>query len=76
MKMGGIIGLSLLVGGIIVLILYGLYWMFRAMLLGIDPILFIAIVAIFLGAVILLISTALERRKEDLKEIKKEDLKP
>ncbi|RLF24165.1 MAG: hypothetical protein DRN01_07060 [Thermoplasmata archaeon] len=77
MSIGRMMGLYLLGGGIIILAIYGLYEMLRVMLsTPINPIIFIAIVAIILGAIVLLISTAAERKKEDLKEIKKEDLKP
>ncbi|MCD6468418.1 MAG: hypothetical protein J7L32_03800 [Thermoplasmata archaeon] len=77
MSIGRMMGLYLLGGGIIMLAIYGLYEMLRIMLsTPINPIIFIAIVAIILGAIVLLISTAAERKKEDLKEIKKEDLKP
>ncbi|HHH79554.1 MAG TPA: hypothetical protein ENL13_01470 [Thermoplasmatales archaeon] len=77
MSIGRMMGLYLLGGGIIILAIYGLYEMLRIMLsTPINPIIFIAIVAIILGAIVLLISTAAERKKEDLKEIKKEDLKP
>ena len=77
MSIGRMMGLYLLGGGIIILAIYGLYEMLRIMLsTPINPIIFIATVAIILGAIVLLISTAAERKKEDLKEIKKEDLKP
>ena len=77
MGIGRMIGLYLLGGGIAILLIYGLYEMLKAMIsTTINPIIFIAIVAIILGAVVLLVSTAAERKKEDLKDIKKEDLKP
>lgn len=72
-----IIGLYLLGGGIIILLIYGLYEILKAMIsIPIPPIIFIAAVAIILGASLLIVSTALERRKEELKEVKREDLKP
>ncbi|HEC81822.1 MAG TPA: hypothetical protein ENI42_05315 [Thermoplasmatales archaeon] len=77
MGIGKMMGLYLLGGGIVILLIYGLYEMLKVMLsTSINPIIFIAVVAILLGAIVLLISTAAERKKEDLKEIKKEDLKP
>ena len=67
MSIGRMMGLYLLGGGIIILAIYGLYEMLRIMLsTPINPIIFIAIVAIILGAIVLLISTAAERKKEDL----------
>ncbi len=72
---GKYIGLAFLGGGFLLLIGYGLYNIFKE-LTNVDPVVLTAILAIVIGIVILLISTAMDRKSEELKEIKREDLRP
>ncbi len=77
MRIGRMIGLYMLGGGIVILLVYGLYEMLKTMLsTTVDPIIFVAVVAIILGAIVLIVSVIMERKNEELKTIKKEDLKP
>jgi len=77
MGIGRMIGLYMLGGGIVILLVYGLYEMLKTMLsTTVDPIIFVAVVAMILGAIVLIISVIMERKNEELKTIKKEDLKP
>ena len=78
MNKGKLIGLYLFAGGIIILLIYGLY-QFVQEISGIDAIVVIGVGAILLGVFVLIISIIFEqsddmrKRKE---EINKEDFKP
>jgi len=78
MSNGKTIGMILFVGGIILLIAYGIYQGFQEIEI-IDPIIAIGVGAIILGFLALLISIVIEQRKDSKKmkeEISKEDLEP
>ena len=78
MAKGKLIGLYLFAGGILLLIIYGLY-QFVQEISGIDAIVLIGIGAILLGVIVLVISIILEQSsdmKERKEEISKEDFKP
>jgi len=78
MSNGKTIGMVLFVGGIIILIAYGLFQGFQN-IESIDYIIAIGAGAIIVGILTLLISIILEQRKDTKKmkeEISKEDLKP
>jgi multisubunit Na+/H+ antiporter MnhB subunit len=78
MNNGKTIGMILFVGGIILLIAYGIYQGFQEIEI-IDPIIAIGVGAIILGFLALLISIVVEQRKDTKKmkeEISKEDLEP
>jgi len=78
MDNGKTIGMILFVGGIILLIAYGIYQGFQEIEI-IDPIIAIGVGAIILGFLALLISIVVEQRKDTKKmkeEISKEDLEP
>ena len=78
MSNGKTIGMILFVGGIILLIAYGIYQGFQEIEI-IDPVIAIGIGAIILGFLALLVSIVIEQRKDTKKmkeEINKEDLEP
>jgi drug/metabolite transporter (DMT)-like permease len=78
MSNGKTIGMILFVGGIIILITYGIYQGFQEIEI-IDPIITIGVGAIILGLMALLVSIVIEQRKDTKKmkeEISKEDLEP
>ena len=78
MNNGKTIGMILFLGGIILLIAYGIYQGFQEIEI-IDPIIAIGVGAIILGFLALLISIVVEQRKDTKKmkeEISKEDLEP
>ena len=78
MSNGKTIGMILFVGGIILLIAYGIYQGFQEIEI-IDPIIAIGVGAIILGFLALLVSIVIEQREDTKKmkeEISKEDLKP
>ena len=66
MAKGKLIGLYLFAGGILLLIIYGLY-QFVQEISGIDAIVLIGIGAILLGVIVLVISIILEQ-SSDMKE--------
>jgi hypothetical protein len=69
------VGLACLGGGLLVLLLYGLYGLLKD--LGhVDPVVFIGGAGIAAGIIILLVSTAAERTSLDRENIKEEDMKP
>ena len=75
---GKTIGMILFVGGIILLIAYGIYQGFQEIEI-IDPIIAIGFGAVILGFLALLVSIVIEQRRDTKKmrdEIKEEDLKP
>lgn len=78
MNKGKTIGLYLFIGGIILLLIYGLY-QFVKEIGGMNIIIAIGGGAIILGIIILLISLIFEQTsdmKKTKKEIKKEDFEP
>jgi len=78
MSNGKTIGMILFVGGIILLIAYGIYQGFQEIEI-IDPIIAIGVGAIILGFLALLVSIVIEQRRDTKKmkeEISKEDLEP
>ena len=75
---GKTIGFYLLIVGIILLLIYGLY-QFVKEISGINTVVLIGTVTIIIGAIILIVSLILEQKKDMEKrrqEIKKEDLEP
>jgi len=79
MSNGKTIGLGLFIGGIILLIIYGLYLGFEEIAASMDYITGFLIILILLGLAILIISIVFEQKKdtkETMKDIKKEDLEP
>ena len=73
------IGMILFIGGIILLISYGIFLGFEEIIESIDFITGILIGLIIIGFIILISSIIFEQRKdtkEIMKEIKKEDLEP
>ncbi|MGF3554447.1 MAG: hypothetical protein ACQXXF_04120 [Thermoplasmatota archaeon] len=79
MNNGKKIGLSMFIGGIILLIIYGLYLGFPELMNALDLISGLLSAIIIIGFIILVISIVIEQRKdtkETMKDIKKEDLKP
>ena len=79
-KMNGkTVGMILLIGGIILLIAYGLYLGFEELMNSLDFISGILIGLIIVGLIVLIISIVYEQRintKKTMKDIKKEDLEP
>jgi len=76
---GKTIGMILFIGGIILLIAYGLYLGFEELMNSLDFISGIFIGLIIIGLIVLIISIVYEQRrdtKETMKDIKKEDLEP
>jgi uncharacterized membrane protein len=79
MNNGKTIGMILFIGGIILLIAYGLYLGFEGIMESIDLITGFLTGLIIIGFIVLILSIILEQRKdtkEMMKDIKKEDLKP
>jgi uncharacterized membrane protein len=79
MSSGKTIGLGLFIGGIILLIVYGLYLGFEEIVASLDYITGFLVLLIILGLIILIASIVVEQRKDAekmMKEIKKEDLEP
>ena len=73
------IGMILFIGGIILLIAYGLYLGFEELINSLDLISEIFIGLIIIGLIVLIVSIIFEQRrdtKETMKDIKKEDLEP
>ena len=73
------IGLSLFFGGIILLIIYGLYLGFGEIIQNIDLITGFLVGIMIIGLIVLIISIFFEQRSNTKKvkeEIKKEDLEP
>jgi uncharacterized membrane protein len=72
-------GMIMFIGGIILLIAYGLYLGFEELMNSIDLVSGFFIGLMLIGLVVLIISIIFEQRKdskENLKNIKKEDLEP
>jgi hypothetical protein len=79
MNNGKSIGMILFIGGIILLIAYGLYLGFEELMNSLDFISGFFIGLILIGLIVLIISIIFEQRKsskENMKDIKKEDLEP
>jgi len=79
MKKGATIGLSLLIVGIILWIIYGLYQGFEEIMQALDYITGFLAGLIVLGLIVLIVSIVIEQRSDTKKmkeEIKKEDLEP
>ena len=73
------IGMILFIGGIILLIAYGIFLGFEEIIESLDFITVILIGLIIIGLIILISSIIFEQRKdtkEIMKDIKKEDLEP
>ena len=79
MSKGTLIGFSLLIGGILIWIVYGLYLGFEEIMQALDLITGFVILLILLGLIVLFISIVIEQRQDTKKmkeEINKEDLEP
>lgn len=79
MKIGKTVGLCMFIGGLFLLILYGIYLGFGELMNALDLVSGLILGIIILGFLILLISIVIEQRsntKTTMKDIKKEDLKP
>ena len=79
MDNGKTVGMILFIGGIILLIAYGLYLGFEELIESLDFISGVFIGLILIGLIVLIISIIFEQRrdtKETMKDIKKEDLEP
>lgn len=79
MKIGKSLGLGLFIGGIILLILYGLYLGFEELMNALDLISGLFLGITILGFIVLVVSIVIEQRintKTTMKDIEKEDLKP
>lgn len=79
MSNGKTIGMILFVGGIILLIAYGLYLGFEELLEALDFLSGFFLGLIFVGIVVLIISIVIEQRRDTKKmmdEIEKEELEP
>jgi len=79
MNNGKTVGMILFIGGIILLIAYGLYLGFEELMESLDFISGVFIGLILIGLIILTISIIFEQRKDtkkNMKDIKKEDLEP
>ena len=79
MNNGKTVGMVLFIGGIILLIAYGLYLGFEELIESLDFISGVFIGLMLIGLIVLIISIIFEQRrntKETMKDIKKEDLEP
>ena len=79
MDNGKTVGMILFIGGIILLIAYGLYLGFEELIESLDFISGVFIGLMLIGLIVLIISIIFEQRrntKETMKDIKKEDLEP
>ncbi len=76
---GTLVGFSLLIGGILIWIVYGLYLGFEEIMQALDLVTGFVIGLIIIGLIVLFVSILIEQRKDAKKmkeEIKKEDLEP
>jgi uncharacterized membrane protein len=79
MNNGKTIGMILFIGGIILLLVYGLYLGFEEIVQAMDLITGFLIGLTLIGFIVLIVSIVIEQRndaKQMKKEIKEEDLKP
>jgi len=73
------IGMLLFIGGILLLIIYGLILGYSEIIRSFDIISGLLVVVIFIGLIVLVINIIIEQRrnlKDTMKDIKKEDLEP
>jgi len=76
---GTLVGFSLLIGGILIWIAYGLYLGFEEIMQALDLVTGFVIGLIIIGLIVLFVSIVMEQQKGKKKmkeEIKKEDLEP
>ncbi len=79
MNNGKTIGMTLFIGGIVLLILYGIILGFEEIIMAIDFISGLLIGVILIGFLTLIISIYIEQKndtKKTMEKIKKEDLEP
>ena len=79
MSKATLVGFSLLIGGILIWIAYGLYLGFEELMQVLDLVTGLVIGLILLGLIVLFGSILIEQRRDTKKmkeEIKKEDLEP
>ena len=79
MNNGKSVGMILFIGGIILLIAYGIYLGFEELMNSLDLISGFFIGLTLIGLIVLIISIIIEQRKntkENMKNITKEDLEP
>ncbi len=79
MSKGSLIGFSLLIGGILIWIAYGLFLGFEEIMQALNPMTGFVIGLIVLGLIVLFGSILIEQRKDTKKmkeDISKEDLEP
>ena len=79
MSKGTLIGFSLLIGGILIWIAYGLFLGFEEIMQALNPMTGFVIGLIVLGLIVLFGSILIEQRKDTKKmkeDISKEDLEP
>ena len=79
MEKGATIGLLLLVAGVIIWLVYGLYLGFEKLMQALDLITGFVAGLIIIGLMVLIVSIIIEQRRDTKKmkeEIKKEDLEP
>ena len=79
MSKGTLVGFSLLIGGILIWIAYGLYLGFEEIMKALDLVTGFVIGLILVGLIVLFVSIFIEQQKGKKKmkeEIKKEDLEP
>ena len=79
MSKGTLVGLSMLIGGIVIWIAYGLYLGFEEIMQAIDLVTGFVIGLIVIGLIVLFVSILIEQRRDTKKmkeEISKEDLEP
>ena len=79
MSKGTLVGFSLLIGGFIIWIAYGLYLGFDEIMQALDIVTGFVGALIIIGIIVLFVSILIEQRRDTKKmkeEIKKEDLEP
>ena len=79
MSKGTLVGFSMLIGGIVIWIAYGLYLGFEEIMQAIDLVTGFVIGLIVIGLIVLFVSILIEQRRDTKKmreEIKREDLEP
>ena len=79
MSKATLVGFSLLIGGILIWIAYGLYLGFEELMQALDLVTGFVIGLIVLGLIVLFVSILIEQRRDTKKmkeDISKEDLEP
>ena len=79
MSKGTLVGFSMLIGGIVIWIAYGLYLGFEEIMQALDLVTGFVIGLVIIGLIVLFVSIVIEQRKDTKKmkeEISKEDLEP